>query len=363
MTRDEARRSRVDRSHAAAVLALLVLASSLAGCLGGPSSEPVTTASEDTTSFTLDLSDIPDGSEWLLLEVVPKEPAHLRADLDIDATLSRHPTEARGLQDGPQDPEDACFVGQLGFGDRIVLSPLRYGAGASLGDPFSVTANSAWPAGQSQGQLHMMINDAEAGERVPVLFGLDEVDAWRDDVELSMIFEANATVDWRIADHGAFTCTTRAEDFQHGQHMQVNTGLNSPDPIHASDLSSTHEIEQRGVGFVFLQANLEYHAKVLAGGETTWEAQGEPGGSFDIVEHRLDVSQSPVEIQIPRLSSTDTVRVGYILLDLPGWAGDRFVEEPLEIDDPRTARTPRPHTSSLLPEGWIARVPSRFHVR
>lgn len=329
MTRDEAPWSGAHHSHAATGLALLVLASSLAGCLGDPSSEPVNTASEDTTSFTLNLSDIPEGSEWVLLEVVPEEPAHLRVDLNIDATVSHPATEAGGPQDGPQNPEDACFVGQLGFGDHIVFSPARYGADARLGDGLSVTANSAWPAGQAQGQAHMMINDAEAGERVPVLFGLDEVDAWQGDVELSMSFEANTTVDWRVADHGAFTCTTRAQDFQEGQHVQVNTG--GIDPTVARNLSSTHEIEERGVGLVFLQANLEYQAKVLAGGETTWEAQGEPGGSFDIVEHRLNVSQSPVEIQVPRLSSTDTVQVGYILLDLPGWAADRFVEEPATI--------------------------------
>lgn len=318
-------------------LALLVLASVVAGCIG-PDTEPAALDPADkardaqATSFSMNLTDIPDGSEWLLIEVSTDEPSRLRADLETDVSLNRPPEDAHGPEDGPQDPQDACVVGQLGFGTLTVLDPIRYGASARVGNAPGISATTGWPGGEQAGHGYMHILEEQVHERVPVLFGIDDVDEWRDDVELSLHVDANVPMDWRIVDHGEMTCTTQVEDFQDGDHVQAHTGMGSPDPVFARDLSSTHEIEQLGVGFVFLQANVAYHARVLEDGEVAWEVQGEPGGSFDVIQHRLNVSRGPVEIQVPELVSTDAVRVGYVLLDLPAWAADWFVEEPLEFN-------------------------------
>jgi len=245
--------------------------------------------------------------------------------LQIDFELTDPP-----LDDGDrsQRHRDACFVGQLGFGLFDVFRPARYGASARAASAPDSGVTTGWPFGQGVGWVTALsLPNPEPRERVPVLLGLDDRDAWGN-AELSMELEANATLDAQIVESGQLHCATGVENFQEGRYAQAHTGLGSPDPVQAWDLSSTHNVNRRGVGFVFLQANQAYHARVLQDGMTAWEKRGQPDGEFERVKHRLNLSPGPVAIQVPRLSSTDTAAVGYVLLDLPTWAAERFVEKP-----------------------------------
>lgn len=175
-----------------------------------------------------------------------------------------------------------------------------------------------------------MGTDALSGMTVPLVYGVDRPDHWRDQgwqLQLNLTASpADTTLHWRVVDSGKLHCISRLVDFEEGTYTEVCCRREGTVTL-ASDLASHFDIE--GAGFAHVEAYSDTRAVA--------ELRGPDGARWSIDRDGMD---SPVEADLyglepgtwtvaaDELRGTDAMVRG-LVMDLPAWthyvlSGDWF---------------------------------------
>lgn len=320
-------------------LAVVLLASGLAGCLGGASEAPVEATqtepelanltngdfSDWTHNASWDLSDVPEGKDWILVEIVPEAYAHLEADVNVEA-FNRDGIRAN------DDPGAAvctgAWLGRLG-GPAILQESGIHQRGATEAEAGVQTGSSedryyevqAVSSGYGRGNAFAM--GAARGQSTPLLFGIDDAAYWEQAADASMTAElsSDARFKWRIAEAGEFRCGDGVQDLDGG------TLVRGPLGTYASDRSLTFQHEDPGYLWVLGGADIAHEVEVAVNGSAVWSSSwtsrqnATTGFEGTIFQGLLaPVAPGEVRLSVDRLEGARVAFLVYVWLEVPGWA-------------------------------------------
>jgi hypothetical protein len=295
---------------------LVLVAVLTAGCVGDgapveQAGDPSRSADNETARFASTLASMPDDAEWVLYEVDLPRASDLTVEIVQDYIF---PSRIEG-----EAPDAFCSVRWAGeyaeaflrtHGSRIEVA----GGGWQTQAKLSGTT-SGYRAVQT-----LRLLDQPADQRVPVLLGLDQRNAWQDaGAEVGLTVSAEEPFEVRRVDSGEVHCTTGGSAFEAGTFSRAGPAWT------ARGLLESYRFSEAGYLVPLISTAGSY--EVCVGDPTgvhwseAWsQTDDEEAEAHQVVRQlfELDASQR-WRLSFPSAHGPGGP-VGAVALDVPAWA-------------------------------------------